>query len=224
MIKKVGVLDGLHQTVAIEIEEDHAWSDLIVEHNTVTINATGNNPATVIGTPVLRFDGSDDFLSGTFASALTGGRMFAVFSVLGNGGGVNARVFTTASPAGNDAADADALIWSQRDSTGSNLVTYKGFGNRLTHTGAYSGRLLHEVLSNGALLSRVNNADEKTSAYDTSGLASNIFAIANGVGNNAYGAIDLEALYLLPADLSAGDVAKMRVWLNDNFNLGLTLP
>jgi hypothetical protein len=61
---------------------------------TVTINQSGNDPATIIRKPVLRLDGVDDWYSGLFDSAIAGGRMFAAFTVLGNGGELNGRVFS----------------------------------------------------------------------------------------------------------------------------------
>ncbi len=44
----------------------------------VTINQSGNDPATVIKKPVLRFDGADDFIGGLFNQTVTGGYLFAV--------------------------------------------------------------------------------------------------------------------------------------------------
>ena len=53
---------------------------------TVTINQSGNDPATIIKKPVLRFDGVNSGLDGLFASSVDSGYMFAAFSVLGDGG------------------------------------------------------------------------------------------------------------------------------------------
>jgi hypothetical protein len=48
----------------------------------VTINQSGNDPATVIKKPVLRFDGVNEGFKGLFDQTIDGGYMFAAFSVL----------------------------------------------------------------------------------------------------------------------------------------------
>ena len=65
----------------------------------VTINQAGNDPATVIKKPVLRFanksdDSTNIALQGLLNQTITDGYFFAAFSVLGNGGESYARVFS----------------------------------------------------------------------------------------------------------------------------------
>ncbi len=69
----------------------------------VTINQSGNDPATVIKKSVLRFDGTNDGLQGLFGQTITEGYMFAAFSVLGGGGDNYARLFIINPTGGTDA-------------------------------------------------------------------------------------------------------------------------
>ena len=88
----------------------------------VTINQAGNDPATIIKKPVLRFsDAANTGLRGLFNQTITDGYMFAAFSVLGNGGETSARVFSINSTSEADYATTGSIVSGMR---GVNLSSY----------------------------------------------------------------------------------------------------
>tara|TARA_R110000772_G_scaffold266552_1_gene389184 strand:- start:17 stop:2209 length:2193 start_codon:yes stop_codon:yes gene_type:complete len=182
---------------------------------TVTINQSGDNPADIIGRPVMRLDGVDDYLAGTFASALTaGGTMFLVASVLGAGGESFARLFSTWVT--TDLL-IDGFLFSYRDASGSNIQSANASA-LLIHTGGYSGRFLHEVSASDLdSISRINNADEQTSAKDLSAVASTGFAIGGSNTGGSNPAIDFEMLLFYPRKLTAAESSNVRSWIATNY-------
>ena len=62
-VRSVDMLPGEHWTVAIEVEHDHAWADLVVEHNTVTINRSSTGyKTTIVNENKIVFDGVNDYV------------------------------------------------------------------------------------------------------------------------------------------------------------------
>tara|TARA_R110000850_G_C9996151_1_gene468190 strand:- start:18162 stop:19571 length:1410 start_codon:yes stop_codon:yes gene_type:complete len=181
---------------------------------TVTINQSGDNPADIIARPVLRLDGIDDYLAGTFAALdlTVGGTMFLVASVLGAGGEAGARLLST-WVTGDGLIDGFIFSWH----SGADLLSYNA-ANLLTHTGGYTGRFLHEVsafdLDSTSLL---NNAGEQTSAKDLSAVASTDFAIGAQHAGSANPAIDLELILLYPRVLTAAESTNVRSWISTNY-------
>jgi hypothetical protein len=150
----------------------------------VTINQSGNDPATVIKKPVLRFDGADDFMGGVLNQTVTGGYMFAAFSVLGNGGETYGRVFSINSTGVTDGANS-GFIYSLRhdDTSPTALGYYKGGTYSPSHLGLFddaNGDILHEVkAADGAQFSKVNNADNITTTLNLGSVSSQEFSISN---------------------------------------------
>jgi hypothetical protein len=93
----------------------------------VTINKSGNDPATIIKKSVLRFsDAANTGLQGLFNQTITEGYLFASFSVLGSGGDNYARLFIINPTGGTDAGHflgfrLDASNTFRSDTGGSGL-------------------------------------------------------------------------------------------------------
>ena len=189
----------------------------------VTINQSGNDPATIIKKPVLRFDGVNDALRGVFANNINGGYMFAAFSVLGTGGEGAGRTFTINRDSYEDYTLGGALFCYHP--LAEILRTFSG-GIVKDHTGLFddSNRdILHEAkITNGNQLSKVNNADLGTTSisYDVN---SNKFNIAaNESDSRADGentAIDLEYLALFPASITDEQADAVRNYINNRNNV-----
>ena len=175
---------------------------------TVQLNVSGNNPLTLLRKPCIRLDGVDDFYSGTFASAISGGRMFAVFDVLGDGGFIEARVFSTSDESSNSGGSTAGIDWSKKESV--DLATKYSSTNELIFTGGFNGRIIHEVSVGSDFLAR-RNGTLVTSATNPN-LSSTIYSIGVFINGGTPGgvteaAIDLHALdlYALPMTDPQGD-------------------
>ena len=192
----------------------------------VTINQSGNDPATIIKKSVLRFDGANDGLQGLFANNINGGYMFAAFSVLGTGGESNGRVFTVNATGDVDYTNGGAVFNSRQTST-NNSIVYVGT-TIYTHGGLFddaNGDVLYESkLISGTQYSKYNNADVKSSTAnlniqsDEFNIGQNEDGIRSG-GQNA--SFDLEFLALFSAD-SVPDEAtasKIRDYINKRNNV-----
>jgi len=190
----------------------------------VTINQSGNDPATVIKKSVLRFDGANDGLHGLFANNINGGYMFAAFSVLGDGGEGYARVFTTSlAGTGND-YDGAGAGFSLRNAGTTNLSTIASAGTINIQGDMFDdarGDILHVVkIENESQTSDVNNASFLTNNRTTA-INSNEFNIAFDNASSSSACIDLEFLALFPAD-SVPDEAtatKIRNYINNRNNV-----
>ncbi len=187
---------------------------------TVTINTSGNDPATIVRRPFLRFDGVNNFLNGSFnESNTTGGYMFVVYSVNGDGGQASARVFVMNSAGESGYSNVRSFLWSLRKSGDNNIAYYHNQSWRGIHTLGFDpvdGTLLHEVKAvDGEQFSKVNNGDLQTTSFNLSYLSSEEFNIgSNPYGTSNYPAIDIEALYLFDETLTDEDATKVRDYLN----------
>jgi len=187
---------------------------------TVTINKSGNDPATIVRRPFLRFDGSSDSLVGVFNSTnTTGGYYFGAFSVNGDGGTASGRIFNMKSsdyPSGYNSNKS--FLWSLRKSTDNDLAYYYNHNWRGIHTGKFAeanGVVLHEVKAvDGTQFSKVNNADIKSTSLSLSTLSSEDFYIAQNPSGTGTPAIDLEALYLFDHTLTDDEATQVRDYLN----------
>jgi len=187
---------------------------------TVSINKSGNDPATIVRRNFLRFDGSSDSLVGVFnESNTTGGYFFASFSVNGDSGESSGRIFNMKSS--EDAAGYNsgrAFLWSLRESMTDNLAYYWSNSFRGVHTGKFdeaNGVILHEVKAvDGNQFSKVNNADLKSTTLNLQQLSSEDFYIAQNPQGSGSPAIDLEALYLFDHTLTDSNATKVRDYLN----------
>jgi hypothetical protein len=180
----------------------------------VTINQAGNDPATVIKKSVLRFDGDNSSLNGLFANNIDGGYMFAAFSVLGNGGEANGRVFGVNALGAADYETNSAIFGYNANG---NLTAF----NVAQHVGMFNddnGDILQETkITNGSALSKVNNADAGTS----SGFSVNspFFNIATNAHNGERAAIDLEYLALFPSSITDAEADDVRNYINNRNNV-----
>jgi len=201
---------------------DHKASSFVCSTGqTVTINTSGNDPATIVQRSFLRFDGANTGFTGDFNSTnTTGGHLFVVYSVNGNGGGTSGRVFVTNSSTniGNAWADLKAFLWSLQNSQTGNIGYYHNRSFRGTHTLGFDpadGMLLHDIkVVDGQQTSKINNSDTQGSTVGIGSLASDQFSIGSSPHGLANSAIDLEALYLLDHTLSDDDATKVRDYLN----------
>ena len=186
---------------------------------TVTINQSGNDPATVIKKSVLRFDGADDGFKGLFNQTIDSGYMFAAFSVLGDGGDAWGRIISVNKTGSNDYTDG-GMIFGDRSGSTNNFATNKGFLSE--HVGLFdssNGDILSESkATQSATLSRVNNADAiyRNNSYTIEG---DEFNIGNGAIGGENAAIDLEYLALFPATISDAEAARVVTYINTRNNV-----
>ena len=188
----------------------------------VTVNQSGNDPATIIKKPVLRFDGTNDGLNGLLNQTVTGGYMFAAFSVLGNGGETAARVLGINSTGAND-NDATGAIFSLKGGTSDDLRSIVAENYQTQHIDLYNsqrGDILHErKISNGAQLGKVNNADAESDSVSTT-ISAEEFALGfMHTGNSNRAAIDLEYLALFPATITDDQADSVRNFINNRNNV-----
>jgi hypothetical protein len=189
----------------------------------VTINQSGNDPATIIKKPVLRFDGSDDFMKGVFGQTINGGYMFMAFSVLGDGGNSSGRVFTVSSNGVTDTASSGALF-SYRGGVTSDLQSYFAGAIRNTQSGMFddsNGDILHEALiKNGSQKGGVNNANFLNTTLSTTIDAEEFNISCNPTDTEARNtAIDLEYLALFPASITDAQADDVRNYINNRNNV-----
>ena len=187
---------------------------------TVTINKSGNDPATIVRRPFLRFDGASDSLEGVFNSTnTTGGYLFASFSVNGGGGTTSGRIFNMKS---DDYAwgynSNKSFLWSLRNSNSNDLSYYFANAYRGTHSGGFdpaNGVVLHEVKAvAGTQFSKLNGGDVQSGSLSLTTLSSEDFYIAQNPGGSGNPAIDIEALYLFDETLTDDEATQVRDYLN----------
>ena len=191
----------------------------------VTINQSGNDPATIIKKPVLRFDGANSSLQGLFANNIDSGYMFAAFSVLGDGGESWGRVFTV-NQTGQSDATVSGNIFSAQETTTGDLAYAAISGSVDTHQDLFddaNGDILHEVkVTNSTQSSLVNGADFQSKSASLS-MQAQEFNIGQNEGRatNENACLDLEYLALFSAD-SVPDEAtasKIRNYINKRNNV-----
>jgi len=189
----------------------------------VTINQAGNDPATIIKKPVLRFDGADDGFKGLFDQTITDGAyMFAAFSVLGSGGDSWGRVFTVNKTGGFDYNTTGNIFSAQVTTTG-DLAYAVVSGSETSHPDLFddeNGDILHQVkVTNSAQSSLVNGADFQ-SKTDTLALEAQEFNIGKDEGTTVENAaIDLEYLALFPATITDAQADSVRNYINNRNNV-----
>ena len=199
--------------INFEVDATHGDSSFTATSGqTVTVNTSGDDPAAVIGFPTLRFDGVDDYSAGTWATNITGGRMFIVRKRLGAGGHANGVDFSTYETTGSAAT---GCIWSYAGSS-TNTRTFQN-PTLLQHAVTANQRSLKEVkIVEGAQSSKVNNADENTASASTALDAGN-YRVANGDTGLVSNAMDLEFLAIYPGTMTDDEAAEVVSYLNDRF-------
>jgi hypothetical protein len=223
-IFEVIVKDGIDGTVVTDVD----FTATNVRHGdtkfkcatgqTVTINQAGKDPATIIRKPVLRLDGVDDWYSGLFDSAIAGGRMFAAFTVLGNGGESSGRVFGTSTLVGADGGTDGAIMLSQRVLTGESIAYYEG-GNKLTRAGGFSGTHIHEVLLSGSSHKYLLDGGSELTDSTPLSIAPERFSIGGNQSGITNSSIDLEYLALFPASITDAQADAVRKYINNRNNV-----
>ena len=180
----------------------------------VTINTAGLDPAKIIKRPVLRFDGVNDFMQGLLNQTITGGHMFAAFSVLGDGGESQGRIFSMNSTgaadnaAGGFAVYRNALTNGYRTNYNGNTV-FPGVG---LFDDSMGDVLFESSFKNSSQISMVNNADKDTGTSTLSGvLSSEEFKIVSFTNGSLNAAIDLEFLALFSADSVPDEATAKRI-------------
>ena len=190
----------------------------------VTINQSGNDPATIIKKPVLRFDGVNDCFQGLFNQTIDGGYMFAAFSVLGDSGEAFSRIFSVNSNGADDNTSSGG-IFSIRNAASSTLDSFYQGNYRLPHVEMLddaNGDILHEVkITNGNQSSLVNDANLQTATSGTaiSSEGFNIVSSAAPSNANNNAAIDLEYLALFPATITDAQADSVRNYINNRNNV-----
>jgi hypothetical protein len=173
--------------------------------------------ASVLGAASLRFNGSNNRLSGTLSETLTKGRFFIVGkfrSIVGGG-----RIFSTASEEETDEDDTGAVWFYQAGAD--QPAVYFADGYKMARGSGYVGRYVWETYLNGtANLSRIGG-NQQTSSASSASLASTRYSIAEAIGGESplNGAGDIEYIALFPANLSALNVSRMRAYLTRRFGL-----
>jgi len=188
----------------------------------VTINQSGNDPATIIKKPVLRFDGANSSLQGLFANNIDSGYMFAAFSVLGDGGETYGRIFSVHNSASAFDYTNFGFIFSIRYQTTNDLSSYynSDFNFKPDLFDADNGDILHEVRSkSGQHLASVNGDSPVTNSRDTSSVDSNTFNISRSSDGGGQVAIDLEYLALFPATITDAQADAVRNYINNRNNV-----
>ena len=208
--------------VNFEVDATHGASSFTATiGGTVTVTTSGDNPCRVIGYPVVRNDGSDDFMPGTFDPELASGRLFVVCSVLGGGGEAHARVFSTSEDGASVTTCTSGAGLFIREVSTANWRTYHNSAEALSQSGKYAGRFLAQVdFADGAQSSKSNNTNEQTATADWSGLSSNEYALGAGSDNGAYSsAVDIEFIGLYPASMTDANAASLVATLNRRFDI-----
>jgi hypothetical protein len=179
---------------------------------TVSISQAGNDPATVVEYPFVRLDGANSFLKGTYPTALSGGYMFCLFSVIGDGGDSFGRVFSVNPTGGNDTSGNGAILLGQNASSGDSR-SYFLSNLRMVRTGGYAGTGMHEIrLKSGAHKSLLNGAGELTDTTATT-FDWDEFTLGSKAGGVSPTAIDVFVLGLFDKDLSDANATLVRNYI-----------
>jgi hypothetical protein len=219
LIYQVKVLNN--GTTVLDIDfttQDHnTLSFAATTGGTVTISQAGNDPATVIEYPFLRFDGVNSWLEGTYNSALSGGYMFCLFSVIGDGGLIFGRVFSSAPTGGVD-TQANGAIWlGQFDLTGNSRSFFGDAGGTvMQRTDGFAGTGLHEIsLKTGAHKSLLNGAAELTNTAATTFNFQDFSIGARSDNGSSTAAIDVFVHGMFDKDLSDAEAVKVRSYIGN---------
>lgn len=176
------------------------------------------NNATIVADSCLYFDGSNDSLTGTFASAIPGCRIFSVLSA--RTPAANIRAFSLAGSSGSDTSAPGGFPITATSS--SRLASYVGGGFRVTHANnTFNGRFTCE-----ALVASGNHKLRRAGLQLTSTATTNTNATKFGIGGKAAGTIDatfakmqLELLAVFPPTMRDVDVFRMRRYLTKRTGL-----
>ena len=188
----------------------------------VTINQSGNDPATVIKKSVLRFDGTNDGLNGLFNQTIDGGYMFAAFSVLGDGGASYGNLFSVRKDFQPSGGTGSFTFF--RDNLNNNIrLKYNNAGSVVVHQDIFDDTLgdilLESELQSGSQISKVNNANEDNGTTSVSGALSSVkFEISADTSGSTNVSYDLEFFALFPS-LTDAQADSVRNYINNRNNV-----
>ena len=179
-ITSVKVIDGIDGTPVLDVDfskAPHAATTFTpTVGGTVTINQSGNDPATIVRRPFLRFDGVNSRMSGLFDSTITGGTFFMV--ARGRTQSTNGYYFYTTK------SGEDGVNWRYTPTSGT-LRSYYQESVELEHSAANSGighLLTHVKLTdvgeaslNSQFLTDATNPEVNSEAY-TIGISQSVAA------------------------------------------------
>ena len=186
----------------------------------VSINTSGNDPATIIRRPVVRFDGassSGDHMIGSLSSLINTAHCFIKFAT-------NQASLSVSSAGILSVYQQGYHDWETRGVrlftgyTNQSLRSYYGLNWRLIQNGIYkpeNGTMVAEgSFTDGAQFRKTNNASLLTDSLSLSVFSSNRVIIGD-VSNLGFAAgIDIEQIYLFDRVLSADEQEKIRDYMN----------
>jgi len=181
---------------------------------TVTTTTNYNNPCRVIGYPVVRTDGSDDYMHGMWAENLTPGRYFMVATRLGDGGESSHRIFNTWTPSGIETGTAGFIHSYQAGSYYASDSTF--FNNHLSLGTRYLRELKCSTSAQSVL---INGANALSDTNDMSAMSSTHYGLMGNYTGTENGAIDIEFLGLYPITMTDEEAAELVITLNRRFNI-----
>ncbi len=225
LVKSVVLSVGDTESVNIDFSDssvaDGASSFTASSGQTVTINKSGQDPATLVRFNRLRFSGASGFMTGSFASTISSGYMFLVFRVLGNGGDPYARLFALNSTGQNSHSNTGVALSGRQ--FGDDL-SYFYAGGKVLHANKYDdalGNVLHQFkFTSNSQLSRFNGANDTTRTDDLSAISAEEYIIGGATpdGNDS-GNIDILALSLFPSSITDNQAAEVVSYYNSKFSL-----
>ena len=184
----------------------------------VTINQSGNDPATIIKKPVLRFDGVNSGFKGLLnqTTVTEGCYLFAAFSVLGDGGEQWGRVISFNPTGGEDYQNGGYTFVIKSDTT-NNISLPTG-----TDTGMFddaNGDILVEAgRGTNYRKSRVNDASVKSQVVANT-MSFDEFNLGASWNGSSSTSIDLEYLAVFPASISDKQADQIRNYINNRNNV-----
>ena len=176
---------------------------------TVSINKSGLDPATLIRRPVARFDGVDNYMGGTFSADVNTAHAFIKFAVNGDTFG-NTSPTTLALYRTDHWLTNAAILYSGNGTTGTNGRTFIA-ATVMSQSGKWddaNGTIVAEIgISDGNHFSKIDNASLQTDSRAYSLNASKFRIGAGSLSGQA--PIDVEQIYLFDRVLSDTESAKM---------------
>jgi hypothetical protein len=201
--------------VNFEVNATHgAASFTATTGQTVTTTTSGNNPCRIIGSPVIRFDGSDDTMIGRFMPKLTPGRYFIVATRLGDGGEGSHRIFNT-WVAGLIETGVGGFIHEY--SAGSYYASDGAFFTNHLSIGTRYMRQLKCSASAQSVL--INGANALSETNDMSAMSSTDYALTGNYTGGENAAIDIEFLALYPESMTNAEAHWVKSKINEVFSV-----
>jgi hypothetical protein len=200
-----------------------SWADSGSGGNTATQGTGANQPTLqtneINGLPVVRFDGSTDFLNSAASASLTATTLFAVFKPSTVSGNASIR----AAGNGSGGSGSGGLQW--RLASGVPQFVKQAVANVATASGAALSTTAFTIISasfanNSTYAFYRNGAADGSGSHGqtlTAGTATNIGYNSDGGGERLAG--DLAELIVYSSVLSTGDRASVHSYLQDKYGI-----